>query len=61
MRKWIVFAGISFIVGSLTSLAMTLGVEGEFELREDFTSYSIGWLAAGIVMIILGLILKPKN
>lgn len=61
MKKWIVFGGIGIVVGGITSLAMTLGVEGKFDFREDFISYSIGWLIAGIVMIGFGFILKPKN
>lgn len=61
MRKWIVFGGIGLIIGGITSLVMTLGVEGEFDLRESFTSYSIGWLATGIAMVAIGFILKPKK
>ena len=61
MRKWLIWSGLAFIVGGAISLAMTLGVQGELDPREDLTPYSVGWIIAGVVMIGAGFILKSKN
>ena len=61
MRKWLVWAGIALVIGGGISLAMTLAVEGDFDLRNEFSSYSIAWLIGGAIIVILGLILKPKK
>jgi hypothetical protein len=57
MRKWLLWAGIAFIVGGAVSLAMTLSVE-ELLPREDLSGYSIGWILAGVAMIAVGFVLK---
>lgn len=61
MLRWLIWAGLAFIVGGVTSLAITIGVEGEFRPLEGLSSYSIGWIIAGIVMIILGFVMKSKQ
>ena len=61
MRRWLIWAGIAIILGGGISLGMTLSVQGELDPSEDLTPYSIGWMMAGIVMIVSGFILKPKN
>ena len=61
MRRWLIWAGLAFIVGGSISLAMILSVQGELDPREDFSSYSIGWILAGITMIGAGFVLKPKK
>ena len=51
MKTWFFWAGISFIVGGIISLALNLGVQGSLRMLEDLTGYAIGWIAVGIVLI----------
>ena len=61
MRRWLIWAGIAFLVGGGISLAMTLSVQGELDPREDLTTYGIGWILAGITMIGVGFLLKSRK
>ena len=56
-----IWAGLAFIVGGGISLAMTLSVQGEISPREDLSTYSIGWILAGVAMIGAGFVLKSKK
>lgn len=51
MRTWFFWAGISFIVGGIISLALNLGVQESLSRLEDLTGYALGWVAVGIVLI----------
>ena len=61
MRRWLIWAGLAFIIGGSISLAMTLSIQGELDPLEDLSPYGIGWILAGIVMIGVGLVLKSKK
>jgi hypothetical protein len=47
MKTWFFWAGISFIIGGIISLALNLGVQGSLSMLEDLTGYAIGWMAVG--------------
>lgn len=59
--KWLLWTGIAFVVGGLTSLAITLGATGQLHFLEDLTSYSIGWIIIGVALIIFGYLKKSKK
>ena len=55
VKTWFFWAGISFIVGGIISLALNLGVQGSLTMLEDMTGYSIGWIAVGVVLLVYGI------
>jgi hypothetical protein len=60
MKTWFFWAGISFIIGGIISLALNLGVQESLSMLEDLTGYAIGWMAVGVVLIVFS-ILKGKK
>jgi hypothetical protein len=60
MKSWFFWAGISFIIGGIISLALNLGVQESLSMLEDLTGYAIGWMAVGVVLIVFS-ILKGKK
>lgn len=50
MKPWLFWAGISFIIGGVISLALNLGVQESLSKWEDLTGYAIGWIAVGVVL-----------
>jgi hypothetical protein len=60
MKNWFFWAGVSFIVGGITSLALTLGATASLSHIEDTSGYSIGWIIVGVTLIVIGFI-KKKN
>ena len=60
MQSWILWAGISFIVGGIISWGLTVGALGTISLKEDLSGYSIGWILVGIILAIIGYI-KRKH
>ena len=61
MKSWFFWAGISFIVGGIISLALNLGVQGSLNMLEDLTGYAIGWVVVGIVLIVFSLVKSKKK
>jgi hypothetical protein len=61
MKTWFFWAGISFIIGGIISLALTLGVQGSLSMLEDLTGYAIGWIAVGVVLIVFSLVRSKKE
>ena len=61
MKTWFFWAGISFIVGGIISLALNLGVQGSLNMLEDLTGYAIGWVVVGIVLIVFSLVKSKKK
>jgi hypothetical protein len=60
MKSWLFWAGVSFIVGGVVSLALTLGATEQLSPSEDLSGYAIGWILVGVVLIGIGFI-KKKN
>jgi len=60
MKNWLFWAGVSFIVGGVVSLALTLGATEQLSPSEDLSSYAIGWILVGVVLITIGFIKKKK-
>ncbi len=58
MKNWLFWAGIGFIVGGIIGYILTLGASGMINFSEDISGYSIGWIVAGIVLLVVGLIKK---
>ena len=61
MKTWFFWAGISFIVGGIISLALNLGVQGSLNMLEDLTGYAIGWVVVGIVLIVFSFVKSKKK
>jgi hypothetical protein len=61
MKTWFFWAGISFIIGGIISLALNLGVQGSLSMLEDLTGYAIGWMAVGVVLIIFSQVKSKKE
>ena len=61
MKTWFFWAGISFIIGGIISLALNLGVQGSLSMLEDLTGYAIGWMAVGVVLIVFSLLKGKKE
>ena len=61
MKPWLFWAGVGFLIGGITSLALNLGVQSSLSMLEDLTGYSIGWIAVGIVFIIFSKIKRNKE
>jgi len=61
MKTWFFWAGISFIMGGAISLALNLGVQGSLSMLEDLTGYAVGWIAVGIVLIVVSLVKSKKK
>ena len=61
MKTWFFWAGISFIVGGIISLALNLGVQTSLSMLEDLTGYAIGWIAVGIVLIVFSYMKNKKE
>jgi len=60
MKNWFFWAGVSFIIGGVVSLALTIGATASLSPSEDTSGYSIGWVVVGVVLIGIGFI-KKKN
>ena len=60
MQNWFLWAGISFIIGGIVSLALTFGATETISYQEDLSGYAIGWILVGIVLIVIGFIKKKK-
>ena len=61
MKTWFFWAGISFIVGGIISLALNLGVQSSMSMLEDLTGYAIGWIAVGIVLVFFSYMKSKKE
>jgi len=61
MKSWLFWAGTSFIIGGIISLALNLGVQESLSMLEDLTGYAIGWIAVGIVLIVFSLVKSKKE
>ena len=61
MKPWFFWAGTSFIIGGIISLALNLGVQESLSMLEDLTGYAIGWIAVGIVLIVFSLVKSKKE
>ncbi len=61
MKSWFFWAGTSFIIGGIISLALNLGVQESLSMLEDLTGYAIGWIAVGIVLIVFSLVKSKKE
>lgn len=61
MKKWLFWAGVSFIIGGFVSLALNLSVQANLRMLEDLTGYSIGWIVVGAVLIGYSLIKGRKE
>ena len=61
MKTWFFWAGISFIIGGIISLALNLGVQESLSMLEDLTGYAVGWIAVGIVLIIISIVKSKKE
>ena len=60
MQNWFFWAGISFIIGGVVSLALNVGATETVGFREDLTGYAIGWILVGITLIVVGFIKRKK-
>ncbi len=60
MKSWLFWAGISFIVGGVVSLALNLGATQTPSFSEDLSGYAIGWMLVGAILIVIGS-MKKKN
>lgn len=60
VKSWFFWAGISFIIGGMISLALNLSVQGRLTMLEDMTGYSIGWISVGVVLLVYSIV-KNKN
>ena len=60
MKSWLIWAGVSFIVGGTVSFALNLGATEPPSFSEDLSGYAIGWMLVGAVLIVIGYI-KKKN
>ena len=56
MKTWFFWAGISFIIGGIISLALNLGVQESLSMLEDLTGYAIGWIAVGVTLIVFSML-----
>ena len=61
MKTWFFWAGTSFIIGGIISLALNLGAQESLSMLEDLTGYAIGWIAVGIVLIVFSLVKSKKK
>jgi len=60
MKSWLFWAGISFIIGGVVSLALNLGATQTPSFSEDLSGYAIGWMLVGAILIVIGS-MKKKN
>jgi len=60
MTNWLLWAGISFILGGVVSWALTVGATETVSFQEDISGYSIGWILVGIVLLVIGFIKRKK-
>ena len=61
MKTWFFWAGISFIFGGIISLVLNVGVQGSLGMLEDLTGYTIGWIAVGIVLVVINFVKSKKE
>lgn len=61
MRKWIFWAGIGIFVGGIVSLSLNVAVEESLSFREDVSGYALGWIGAGMILMIAGLLSNRKT
>jgi len=61
MKTWFFWAGISFIVGGIISLALNLGLQASMSMLEDLTGYAIGWIAVGNVLVVFSYMKSKKE
>ena len=60
MKSWLFWAGISFIVGGVVSLALNLGATQTPSFSEDLSGYAIGWMLVGAILIVIGSMKKKS-
>lgn len=60
VKHWLVWVGISFIMGGAISLAMNTAVHEPLGYLEDLSGYSVGWMIIGGVLIGYGFIRRNK-
>ena len=60
MKTWFFWAGISFIIGGIISLALNLGVQESLSNLEDLTGYAIGWIAVDIILVVIHFVKSKK-
>ena len=56
VKSWFFWAGISFIIGGIISLALNLSVQGRLTMLEDMTGYSVGWISVGVVLLVYSIV-----
>lgn len=61
MKTWFFWAGISFVIGGIISLALNLGVQESMSMLEDLTGYAVGWMAVGFVLIVISIVKSKKE
>jgi len=61
VKSWFFWAGISFIIGGIISLALNLSVQGRLTMLEDMTGYSIGWISVGVVLLVYSIVKNKKE
>ncbi|NIP62826.1 MAG: hypothetical protein GWN01_12990 [Nitrosopumilaceae archaeon] len=55
-KHWLVWVGISFIIGGIVSLAMNTATQEPLSYLEGLSGYSVGWMIIGGVLIGYGYI-----
>lgn len=60
-KHWLIWVGISFIIGGAVSLAMNTAIQEPLGYLEDLTGYSVGWMIIGGVLIGYGYIRSNKS
>lgn len=60
---WLSWTGLSFIVGGVVSLAMSLAIWDQLTYMEELTGYGgAGWIVVGVILFLFGLTRKkPKT
>ncbi|MCY4490592.1 MAG: hypothetical protein OXC46_03905 [Thaumarchaeota archaeon] len=58
MKNWLFWAGVGFLVGGVVSYLLNLGATGAISAYEDMSGFAIGWMLAGAVLLVVGLIKK---
>lgn len=58
MKSWLFWAGVGFIVGGVVSYLLNLGATETVRAYEDVSAFAIGWMGAGVILLVVGLIKK---
>ncbi|MFQ5781818.1 MAG: hypothetical protein ACE5GR_02025 [Nitrosopumilus sp.] len=58
---WTFWAGVGFIIASLISFTVVLFGEATPSLIEELLGYNVGWMIAGIVLVVFSFLKKILN